>query len=362
MKFDLTHPDSNRLFWTLQLGGWGGVMFFSYTTALVNGRAWDAWQVTLPVYLVGFVGTIALRYLLRWWRGLPPLALAGAMLLPTAAVGAAMSITLSYMWMLMEPEMAAKEESSGLGFWLGAMVSYTYLVLAWTFLYITLRVYRALQIQTRQALEATSMAHQAQLKMLRYQLNPHFLFNTLNAISTLILDRDTPTANRMVQGLSAFLRHSLDNDPMQRVSLHQEIEAIRLYLDIEKVRFADRLRLHLDITEECRDALLPSLLLQPLVENAIKYAVAGRVQGGSLEIRARREGAMLVLTVVDDGPGAGPDGPQPAGAGHGVGLANTQDRLRVLYGERQRFSARDCEKGGFEVRMDLPFELAQRVR
>jgi two-component system, LytTR family, sensor kinase len=233
VKFDLATADSKRLFWQLQCGGWAGVSVFSYLSALVNGKEYEAWQVTLPVYLVGFLGTIGLRYLLQLWRGLAPLPLAVAMLLPAVLVGGAMSATLGLMWMLKEPEMEPMKISG----WLGAMVGYTYLILAWASLYITLRFYRELQIQTRQALQATAMAHQAQLKMLRYQLNPHFLFNTLNAISTLILDRDTPTANRMVQGLSAFLRHSLDNDPMQRVTLRQELDAIQLYLDIEKVRF-----------------------------------------------------------------------------------------------------------------------------
>lgn len=358
VKFDLLAPNSSRVFWPLHLGGWGGVAVFSYLTALVNGREWDAWKVTFPVYLVGFLGTLGLRFLLQLWRTLPPLPLAAAMLLPCALIGAAMSVTLMFMWGLMDPDMYKKESSGTLGFWLGAMVGYTYLVLAWAFLYITLRFYRALQIQTREALQATAMAHQAQLKMLRYQLNPHFLFNTLNAISTLILDRDTPTANRMVQSLSSFLRHSLDNDPMQRITLRQELQAIRLYLDIETIRFSDRLRLNQDIQPECLDALLPSLLLQPLIENSIKYAVARRVEGGTLLITARRNGAQLELEVADDGPGCGPDGPAPAGEGHGVGLANARDRLRVLYGERQTFFAGNREPTGFVVRMSLPFELA----
>lgn len=355
MKLDLATADTNRLFWQLQISGWLGVAVFSYLTALVNGRSWDAWQITLPVYLVGFLGTLGLRYLLRLWRGLAPLPLAVAMLLPAALVGGAMSVTLGIAWVLKEPDKSVETSR-----WLGAMVGYTYLILAWTFLYITLRFYRELQIQTRQTLQATAMAHQAQLKMLRYQLNPHFLFNTLNAISTLILDRDTRTANRMVQALSAFLRHSLDSDPMQRVSLRQELEAIQLYLDIEKLRFGDRLRLRLDVEEACKDALLPSLLLQPLIENAIKYAVAGRVEGGEIAILARRCGPLLELVVQDDGPGCGEQGPEPAGDGHGVGLANTRDRLRVLYGDRQQFSAGNREGGGFEVRMRLPLELSGR--
>ena len=126
-------------------------------------------------------------------------------------------------------------------------LTYIYVVLAWVGLYLGIKYYGQLQDETRRALAARTMAHQAQLKMLRYQLNPHFLFNTLNAISTLILDRDNATANRMVQGLSAFLRHSLDNDPMQRVTLQQELDALTLYLDIEKIRFAERLRIETDI-------------------------------------------------------------------------------------------------------------------
>jgi len=357
VKLDLAATDSNRLFWQLQLGGWLGVSVFSYLTALVNGKPWDAWKNTLAIYLVGFVGTLGLRYLLRLWRGLPPLPLAVAMLLPAVLVGAAMSATLGLMWWMRAPETETMKISS----WLGAMVSYTYLILAWTCLYITLRYYRALQIQTREVLQATAMAHQAQLKMLRYQLNPHFLFNTLNAISTLILDRDTPTANRMVQGLSSFLRHSLDNDPMQRVSLRQELEAIQLYLGIEKLRFDERLRVRIDVPEDCKEALLPSLLLQPLIENAVKHAVARQVEGGTLEIRARRLGAQLHIEVLDDGPGCGENGPEPAGEGHGVGLANTRDRLQVLFGERQQFSAGNREGGGFAVSMILPFELRGRA-
>jgi signal transduction histidine kinase len=349
----LDTADTNRLFWRLQFAGWAGISLFSYLLALVNGRGWDSWKITLPVYAAGFVGTLGLRVLLRWWRGLPPLPLAAAIVLPAVAVGAAMSVALGLSWSLTCTDDC---EPMKLSSWLGAMVGYTYLILAWAFLYITLRVYRALQQQTRQALEASAMAHQAQLKMLRYQLNPHFLFNTLNAISTLVLDNDPATANRMVQGLSAFLRYSLDNDPMQRVTLGQELEAAALYLDIEKLRFDERLRVVIDVPNSLRTALVPSLLLQPLIENAVKHAVAGRIEGGEIMISAHPQDASLCIRVADDGPGCGNAGPAPAGAGHGVGLANTRERLRVLYGERQRFEAGNRSTGGFQVELILPLE------
>ncbi len=349
----LDTADTNRLFWQLQLAGWGGISLFSYLLALVNGRGWDAWKVTVPVYLAGFIGTLGLRLLLRLWRGLSPLPLAAAITLPAVAVGALMSIALGWSWALTCVDDCEPMKTSS---WLGAMVGYTYLILAWAFLYITLRVYRALLQQTRQALESSAMAHQAQLKMLRYQLNPHFLFNTLNAISTLVLERDSSTANRMVQGLSAFLRYSLDNDPMQRVTLGQELAAAALYLDIEKIRFDARLRVVIDVPDELRGALLPSLLLQPLIENAIKHAIAGRIDGGEILIRARGANNELHITIADDGPGCGNDGPAPAGLGHGVGLANTRERLRVLYAERQQFRAGNRDGGGFEVSFSLPLE------
>ncbi len=126
--------------------------------------------------------------------------------------------------------------------------------------------------------------------MLRYQLNPHFLFNTLNAISTLVLDNQNRTANLAVSRLSEFLRYTLDQDPMKKVTLRQELDALNLYLGIEKLRFGDRLRLEFDVDERAESALVPSLLLQPLVENAMKYAIAPREQGGAVTVIAGIEG------------------------------------------------------------------------
>ena len=189
--------------------------------------------------------------------------------------------------------------------------------------------------------------------MLRYQLNPHFLFNTLNAISTLVLDRDNDTANLAVTRLSAFLRYTLDQDPMKRVTLRQELEAIDLYLGIESLRFGPRLRLTRIVEPEALGALVPSLLLQPLVENALKYAIAPSETGGTLEIAGRIEGGRLVLEVADDGPGI--VAPPVDGVRRGVGMANIQDRLTVLYGSAARFT-HGTEAPGLRVRIEIPAE------
>jgi two-component system, LytTR family, sensor kinase len=343
-----------RLFWLLHLGGWSGYFALGYLQAMAHGKPAGYWMVPFTAASTGAVVTLGLRWVLRACWNMPParlLALAVVTVLACSVVIDTMTRTVlvGFCETCSPMNHAARMAYS---------LSYIYVVLAWAGLYTGIKLYRQLQNETRRALAARSIAHQAQLKMLRYQLNPHFLFNTLNAISTLVLDRDHGTANRMVQGLSAFLRHSLDNDPMQRVTLRQELDALTLYLDIEKIRFAERLRIETAIDEDCWRALLPSLLLQPLVENAIKYAVARQVAGGLLRIEARREGAQLVLKVVDNGPGCGSLEGDILPPGKGVGLRNTRERLQVLYGDTGTLAARNLDPG-MEVTLRLPYETSQ---
>ena len=174
----------------------------------------------------------------------------------------------------------------------GALSS-TYLLVCWSGLYFGIKYYETLQKQREEALQASALAQEAQVKMLRYQLNPHFMFNTLNAISTLILDGQGKVANQAIGRLSDFLRYTLDQDPMKKVTLRQELDALNLYLGIEQLRFGDRLRLEFEVDEAAYPGLVPSLILQPLVENALKYAVAPREEGGRLRIIARLESGHL---------------------------------------------------------------------
>jgi LytS/YehU family sensor histidine kinase len=235
----------------------------------------------------------------------------------------------------------------------GVMGSF-YIMLCWSGLYFGIKYYRRLQDQTEQTLKAVAAAHQAQLKMLRYQLNPHFLFNTLNAISTLILDGANKTANEAVTRLSDFLRYTLDNDPMSRVTLGSELAALDLYLEIEKVRFGDRLIIEKDIEPLAERALVPSLVLQPLIENAIKYAISPSEEGGTLRIAARVQRDMLVLRVSDTGPGFGNGNNGQKSSG--VGLKNTRERLQHLYGERQAFTLGPNDPTGLVITINIPFE------
>lgn len=241
---------------------------------------------------------------------------------------------------------------------LGAEIVERQQELCWSGLYIGIKYYESKQQQQEAVLKARTLAQEAQLKMLRYQLNPHFLFNTLNAISTLILDNQNRTANHAVMRLSEFLRYTLDQDPMKRVTLRQEIEALDLYLGTERLRFGGRLRLEYAIEGAALDALIPSLLLQPLLENALKYAVSPREQGGMVRIEGRTRGTMLEVSVIDDGPGIKQGSPSAERRG-GVGLRNTRERLAVLYGDNYRFAVLNSHPG-LRVEMALPFETAAR--
>lgn len=227
-------------------------------------------------------------------------------------------------------------------------------MLGWSVLYFAIKSYRVFQEVRESALKSAAMAHEAQLKMLRYQLNPHFLFNTLNAISTLILEQNTELANRMVTKLSNFLRFSLDNDPLQKITLAQELKALELYLDIEKVRFEERLSLDVNIEEAAKDALIPSLLLQPLIENAIKYGIARAEGGGHLRISAKVFAGDVLMEVSDDGPGCELiDGYIPRGKG--VGLKNTRERLATIYGSEHSIKLSQTKPHGLTICIRIPY-------
>ncbi len=347
----------NAQFWALQLVGWFGWAL----TWMAAGLYWGvrpSWNLAvLAGMATGMILTGLLRefYKLIWERGfLVRLALAGV---ASYVVAAAWQVTknVALLELYDDPEMHEKYRIEGAMHYFRGVLTAWYIILGWSALYFGIKYYRMLMVERARAAEAVATARDAQLRMLRYQLNPHFLFNTLNAISTLVLAGDAELANRMVTRLSSFLRHSLDGDPTQKVDLNQEIRALRLYLDIEQVRFEDRLRVDLSVDAEAGRALVPGLILQPLLENAIKYAVARSEDGGTIAVRARRAGGALELEVEDDGPGL-PEDFTLDGEARGVGLRNTRDRLRQLYGDAHRLELGAGELGGLRIRIRLPFE------
>jgi len=190
------------------------------------------------------------------------------------------------------------------------------------------------------------------LKLLRYQLNPHFLFNTLNSIASLIAQKKAPEAEAMVVSLSDFLRSSLRMDPARQITLGEEIALQTLYLDIERTRFPHRLHISIDVPDELRDALVPNLITQPLIENAIKYGVARSLRPVRLEVIAREADGRLTLEVRDDGTATG--GGIPAAQGTRLGLLNISERLRLQFGAGARLAAGHQPEGGYSACIELP--------
>ena len=229
----------------------------------------------------------------------------------------------------------------------------TFVLIAWSVLYFAIKEYQALQVEKERALKAEASAQRARLRALRYQLNPHFLFNTLNAISTLVVEGESRVASRMIARLSDFLRLTLESADAQEVQLLEEIDYARRYLEIEQLRFGSRLKVQFDVEPEAYAALVPNLILQPLVENAVRHAVAPREEGGAVTITAQRVDATLYLRVCDDGPGLAEDVDEAVG--RGVGLANTRARLQELYGEAHGFALQRTDGGGLTVTLTLPF-------
>jgi sensor histidine kinase YesM len=212
--------------------------------------------------------------------------------------------------------------------------------------------YRRYKERELVASQALAQLSQAQLRALRMQLNPHFLFNTMNTIAMLVRKQESDEAVRTIAGLSDLLRYVLEDTRTHEVPLRQELEFVERYLAIEQIRFADRLKVNVDAAPDTLDGHIPNLLLQPIVENAIHHGIASRAAASLIEVTARKVGDMLVLSVRDDGPGlAGRD----EGRGDGVGLGNSRARLAQLYGEVQSLELTDAPSQGAVVTITLPF-------
>jgi len=345
--------NNNRLFWLLHCVGWFGFALVHYLGSLLHEtRSIFVIIIVLNAY-AGWMFTIPLRYVYRKAWNLSPIKIAIVIILASYLTGVLWQVVknLNY-WEIYKhgyrPEF--------LLFYTKSSVWSFYIILSWSGLYFGIKYYQMLQKARQNVLHANTVAHQAQLKMLRYQLNPHFLFNTLNAISTLILVNENKAANGMVTKLSDFLRYSLDKDPMKKVSLENEIHALKLYLDIEKVRFEERLQVDFKIDPDCRLALVPSMILQPLAENSIKHAIAVQEEGGKITVSVSRFGNDLLLELADNGPGA----EIVKGNLHrenGVGLINTKERLQALYLENYSLVVSNNSPSGVKVNIRMPYEL-----
>jgi sensor histidine kinase YesM len=347
--------DKNRAFWILQSAGWSGYFILRSLSGLANAMPIMFIVHTLLLTATGYSLTLLMASLFRRLITMRPILTLALSLAAVALSATAFSVieTWSYATFLRPDAKPVGVE------YLGAILLNFALLSAWAALYYGINYFLLLEEQIDQRERLESQASTAQLAMLRYQLNPHFLFNTLNSISTLVLLRQTERANAMLARLSSFLRYTLVNEPTAQVTLAQEVETLKLYLEIEKMRFEDRLRPHFKIESETIGARLPSLLLQPLIENAIKYAVTPSEGGADIWVTARQEGQAVRIEVADSG--AGGEGTAISGSpSTGVGLANIRDRLAQAYGGAHAFTTRKNDKGGFSVIVEIPFDTGER--
>ncbi len=357
--------NKNRAFWQLQIAGWSGAMVLRAMTTLANEKPLSFMLLVLIATITGFSISLVLSVIYRQLISRRPLVTWGLTALVLAAAVSVSAFINGWVLSLYQ----VNSEVSFAQLFLGVFYIDLTLLGAWSALYYAINFYVQIEEQADRLLRLETQATSAQLAMLRYQLNPHFLFNTLNSISTLVLLKQTEPANAMLMRLSSFLRHTLINQAGSKVTVEQEVETLKLYLDIELMRFEERLRTEFRIAPEAGDAQLPSLLLQPLVENAIKYAVSPQEEGARITLTAQLVGQRLRITVSDTGPGlqnrehrstypgvvTGTGEPTSTG----VGLSNIRDRLAQGYGDEHRFEIRTPPEGGFTVIIEIPYEPAK---
>lgn len=241
---------------------------------------------------------------------------------------------------------------TGLVFWLPfSYMIYTLVASVGT----SFEYYRRLRDREIAASRLEARLMEAQLSALRMQLQPHFLFNALNTVAMLVRQGDTRTSVRMIARLSELLRHVLDESGEPEIRLERELLLVQRYLEIEQLRFGERMIYESDVAPDVNDALVPNLLLQPIVENAVRHGISRSVAAGRVRLRAFRDGEQLCLEVSDDGPGLAPD----ALRNGGIGVSNTRARLEHLYGERAAFQIENAAPTGVRVRITLPYHTAE---
>ena len=338
-------------FWTLQLLGWSG-----YFVAMVFSRIGRfplsyMFAEKLLLTLLGVSISLVLRAILR--RMLVSQQSMTALVVTSVVA----SYLLAAVWTAVANVLTIPIESAffgrhsnygSIGALFGGTVYNSFTLVAWAFLYLGLTHYFALQAERERALRAETMVAEVKLRALQHQLNPHLFFNTLNAISTLIAEHRNQDATVMIARLGDFLRATLRQDLAAQVPLADELSLAGQYLDIEQVRFGERLRVTYDIDEEAYRALVPLLLLQPLVENATRHGIGRLESGGTIAISARVVGTQLELAIENSAPVK-----SNGASASGIGLANVRERLTVLYDQRQALTTSHTD-GVFRVDIKLP--------
>ena len=354
-------------FGLLHIGFWSFVSIISFFSLTLWYGPYN-WYHILHMFLQGIIGigfTLFLYWVfIRIWE---------KPFWQRASIGLFMVLLVAFVWTIVRIELfmwvtEAGNKWSEFGGWHFASV---FIFLCWSGMFHGMRYNDLLQTEHRimlkaeaetreeqiKRMRAQSIARDAQIKMLRYQLNPHFLCNTLNAINSLIEVGESEKAQSMTVQLSRFLRHSLDNNPDTKITLENEVNALNLYLKIEKTRFGDRLSLDFNIEQEAKLATVPSLLLQPIIENSMKHAIAQNESGGTISLYAKVENNRLIMQLSDTGSGIKvAKSKMESTKGRGVGLRNTNERLKALYEDDFSIDIEILPSGGLKTNIELPCE------
>lgn len=359
--------DTKPSFWLLHASGWiGYIIIFSFDNLLFTVKP-SHYSIIIPLTcsaLIAATCTLPLRYIYRRFLNISVrhliLFIVCVSFLIALIWTPSKNFTMMHYNLIINPEMVMKKQALSEGnIWVyldGLSYSF-FMILIWSVLYFAITFHFRLKREQKMHLQAARLSHLAQIKMLRYQINPHFLFNTLNAISTLVMMGNKQKANGMLVRLSTFLRFSLDSDPEKKVMLCDEIKTLMLYLEIEKMRFDERLTIELNIEENAETLLVPSLLLQPLVENSIKYAIAKMPAGGIIKIDAFCQYSNLIIEVSDNGPCKTIDtSSKSQSSASGVGIQNIKNRLEVLYPATHKFNISINQPSGYKVSISIPME------
>lgn len=355
-------------FWVLQLAGWSCLSIVSYFSLNLWYDQPDAAYIGHNVVqsLLGIALSWPLRYVYRRvWNN--------SLIVRIVYISIAVLI-FSGLWSLFR--LAFFQWMTGVsGLWAdfgGWLFPSIFIFMCWTALYhgfkyyqlvgqehkALLRMESAKNLEASRAARAETLARDAQLAMLRYQLNPHFLFNTLNAVQSLVATGRNEQATGMISALSEFLRYSLYTNSGEFVSVEDEVAAIKLYLEIEKIRFGDRLKVTIEISPDVQKQQIPSMLLQPLVENAIKYGVAKSEKGGTLNVDAYSDATHLCIDVIDSGAEMKA---REAMGQPGVGLSNIRQRLEVCYAKDYDLSLHRLPEGGVRAGVRVPLQYVGTV-
>lgn len=325
------------LYWICQFAGWIGtaVLFFtlqlSYGAKYENARQYSGWLL----YIIGGIAlTHAFRALLKrlQWTTLPPLRLIGIGLAGALACGLLLGVVV------MTGIAFAMRQPAQWSIGIGAFINSLFVIVGWICLYFGTGLYRAAQ-QSR--LEALS----TRLQALESQVNPHFLFNSLNSVRALIIE-DPKRATEMVTQLADLLRYALRSDRQTTVTLDEELAIVENYLAIERTRFDDRLRVSIQVDDAARQTRIPPMLLQTLVENAIKHGIARLTEGGAVTIVAQANGNGVTIDIRNPGAWSPPASP-------GVGLRNARERLRLLYGDRAKLQVGEESPGAIRAHLEI---------